>query len=188
MVLRGCKGSLLNMYNKYMMSRFIETESTKKNQKVFLSLGKQGKTVIIGIDGIHGAGKSTLAARIDEQIPGKVKIICIDDYTELKNGVYFEGIDIGRLKNDVDQCITEKPPIIVIEGVCLMSVLEKINTLPNKNIYVKRCSRRGDKLFWIDSEFGDVGLKFEDSMCYEHWKDYPDYLNTIKNFHTKQRI
>lgn len=85
----------------------------------------------IGIDGRDGAGKSTLA----QEISGALGLPCIslDCFLEEKMDGYVEHIDYPKLKATL-----EKLEGYVVEGVCLLQVLGRIQLSPSASIYIKR--------------------------------------------------
>jgi len=97
--------------------------------------------VRIGIDGIDGAGKSTLA----REISGALGLPCIslDSFLEKKKDGYVEHIDYPKLKATL-----EKLEGYVVEGVCLYQVLGRIQLAPSANIYIKRMQHG----FWSDED------------------------------------
>lgn len=88
-------------------------------------------TVRIGIDGIDGAGKSTLAREISEALG--LPCISLDSFLEKKMDGYVEHIDYPKLK-----AALEKLEGYVVEGVCLRQVLGRIQLVPSASIYIKR--------------------------------------------------
>lgn len=88
-------------------------------------------TTRIGIDGIDGAGKSTLAREISKALG--LPCISLDSFVEKDMKGYVEHIDYLKLKATL-----EKFEGYVVEGVCLRQVLRRIQLAPAVNIYIKR--------------------------------------------------
>jgi hypothetical protein len=87
--------------------------------------------VRIGVDGIDGAGKSTLAGEISQALG--LPCISLDSFLERKKDGYVKHIDYPKLKATL-----EKLEGYVVEGVCLHQVLQLIHLAPSANIYIKR--------------------------------------------------
>lgn len=101
--------------------------------------------VRIGIDGIDGAGKSTLA----REISGALGLPCIslDSFLKKKMDGYVEHIDYPKLKATL-----EKLEGYVVEGVCLHQVLGRIQLAPSVSIYIKRMQHG----IWSDENELDI--------------------------------
>jgi hypothetical protein len=85
----------------------------------------------IGIDGIDGCGKSTLARVVAAGL-GR-RLFCLDDYLEHDKGGFLEFIDYPRLRADVSV-----EGDYVIEGVCLLYGLRRAGLAIDTLVYVKR--------------------------------------------------
>src|SRR5690242_17309784 len=72
----------------------------------------------VGIDGIDGCGKTTLAKIIAAKL-GR-KLFSLDDYLEKDKGKFIEFIDYAKLCAEADAAGE-----YVIEGVCLLRVLQR---------------------------------------------------------------
>ncbi|WP_144424978.1 shikimate kinase [Pseudomonas trivialis] len=83
-------------------------------------------TTRIGIDGIDGAGKSTLAREVSEALG--LPCISLDSFVEKDMKGYVEHIDYLKLKATL-----EKFEGYVVEGVCLRQVLRRIQLAPAVN-------------------------------------------------------
>ena len=86
---------------------------------------------VIGLDGTNGARKTTIASAlaIDLNLP----LISLDDYLRKNKGSFIEHIKYEELSKD-----THAEQRFIIEGVCLLEVLEKVEVLPDILVYVKR--------------------------------------------------
>ena len=85
---------------------------------------------VIGIDGLDNCRKSALARRLSGHTQHTV--ISLDDLLDKNNGAYVDFIDLDRLRTTVRGGNT------IIEGVCLLSVMEKAGLNLDLLIYVRR--------------------------------------------------
>jgi shikimate kinase len=108
---------------------------------------RRKNATVIAIDGFDGSGKSTLARELAEVLG--IIHIDIDDYLEKNQGGYAKYLDYELLKKNIKQ--TNAP--IVIEGVCIFAILEKLKIKHDLLVYIKRLSSWG---FWIDDHLCDV--------------------------------
>ena len=108
---------------------------------------------LIGLDGCDGVGKTGLAKRLVELIDGTVADL--DNYLEKGLGFFVEAIRFNSLRADISSA---KKPVIVV-GVCLLQVLERIGVSPETLIYIE-LRIRGDRLEDEDLEI----LNAEDSL------------------------
>lgn len=103
----------------------IVTESAS-----ILQIIKQDNPLLIGIDGIDGVGKTSLAKEIETL--GYFRI-SLDDFIKKKSGGYFEFVNYKKL---INKLISKKGQLIVIEGVVLLKILKKIGVSLNYFVYV----------------------------------------------------
>ena len=95
----------------------------------------------IGVDGTNGAGKSTMASKLSKAIG--LTHINLDDFLNKKQGGYLEFLKYDEIKRKISELDS-----YIIDGVCLMKVLGKIQISIDCLIYVKRM-RHG---IWSDEE------------------------------------
>ena len=106
--------------------------------------------LLIAVDGVHGAGKSTLAQTIGEKLGGRV--ISLDEgYLDKHTGAYRESIRYEVLQRDIERFKAEER-VLVIEGICLLEVLDEVDVSPDVAIYLKRIDQHG---FWVDAGICD---------------------------------
>ncbi len=110
---------------------------------------------LIGIDGVDGSGKSTLASSLSKELC--CPHINIDDHTDKNLGEYVNHVHFDELERQLDDA---KGPII-IEGVCLLAILGRLQRSLDKLIYVKRISDYGS---WRDEDDCDVSEDINDFM------------------------
>lgn len=96
---------------------------------------KSNKHNLVAIHGAPLAGKSTLAEFIAEELCAV--LIRVDDFI-LKNpkGCYTDFIDKARLREVLGISLANNP-YVVIEGMCLLDILEKIKFKPSFIVYAK---------------------------------------------------
>ena len=84
---------------------------------------------IIGVDGYLGAGKTTVATRLSEQTG--YACVHLDDYLDPKKAGFVENLDLSAL----DKTLRGKRPLI-IEGLCLLGVLDRFQINVDFLVYV----------------------------------------------------
>jgi len=126
-------------------------ETSDVNEIVELING--GTFQLIGIDGIDGAGKSTLA----EKLSGLLGLnhINLDDYAEKEKGTFVDFLDLNRL-NDA---LNESQQAVIIEGICLLEVLSRIDRCADLLIYIKKMSSYGS---WRDEDEFEITEEIEE--------------------------
>jgi len=123
-------------------------------QSILDAIGKK-KPKILGIDGIDGVGKTAIAVKLDLEF-GYVRV-SLDDHLEKNQKGYFNFIDYKKLKSKIELC---KGKFLVIEGVLLQKVLNKIGVKPNFMIYMSNIVWVYD---WLEDFQGKYyGLKLEE--------------------------
>lgn len=127
---------------------------------------KDKKPQIVGIDGIDGVGKTSLAKDI-----GKLGYtrISLDDYVKNKSGGYFEFIDYDKLQKNI---LRNSDRFIVIEGILLLKVLEKAHVKLNYLVYVT------DNV-WIYDWSEEWQGKYSSMSLVEIIKDAENYINKV---------
>ena len=145
---------------------------------------RRKNTQIILIDGGDGSGKSTLASEIAQSI--SAVHINLDDYLEKNRGNFVDFIKYDLLKKKIED---SRPPII-IEGVCALSVIKKLQHKFDLHIYVKRMSAfdfwPGDNLYDMDedvegfiTEKNKEHRKFSEAMAQIEGEEYDPEDTTI---------
>lgn len=111
---------------------------------------------IVSIDGNMGVGKSTLAREIADGLG--FDIFDLDCYLSKKvtekNG-YVETICLNNLIRDVDESLFSMRCIIV-EGVCVLNVLEIIRINPSVKIYVDVIDFASDSSFTLQRSSTEI--------------------------------
>jgi hypothetical protein len=96
-----------------------------------LDLVRVRRPSVVAIDGCDGSGKSTLARYLATQL--ERPLFELDTYLDKNLGLYVSAIKFDDLKRDIG-----KFSDMIIEGVCLMEVLRRLDITPDLTIYVKR--------------------------------------------------
>ncbi|MBR1172990.1 hypothetical protein JQ617_03395 [Bradyrhizobium sp. KB893862 SZCCT0404] len=98
----------------------------------------------IGIDGMDGVGKSTLARELANRLGGSV--ISLDDYLTKRQNSYVLHIRC----DDVKAAISASKLPTLIEGVCLLAVAQRCGFEVDALVYVRRIS--GNSGIWHEEE------------------------------------
>jgi len=91
---------------------------------------------IVSIDGVDGVGKTTLSSKIAQELC--ISNIELDDFVQKNQNGYINHIDYDRLLKKI---ITDKP--VVVEGICVLEILNRIQIKPDVSIYIKVVDRYG---------------------------------------------
>lgn len=100
---------------------------------------------IIGIDGLDGCRKSSLAVRLSGHIG--LKVVSLDRFLDKNKGTYVEHIDLDNVRAEV------QGNRAIIEGVCLLKVMQKAGLSIDLAIYVQRLHQGR----WADEDW--LGLE-----------------------------
>ena len=100
------------------------------------------RTGVIAIDGVLGVGKSTLSRRLAKRLG--CSVVHLDKHLRKRRGTFFTALRIGQ----ISRAMTQGSSISIIEGVCALQVLEKLNVSPTAIVYVKRMKNG----IWRDEE------------------------------------
>jgi len=129
-------------------------ENYKESECVINELKKKikdRKGLIIGIDGFDGLGKSSFAEKLYKDI--NAKYIALDDiknlYMENNEKFKFKKETLEKLKNKIEELIQNKN--LVIDGICLLEILNRIDKKCDFLIYIKGVSFIYDEWYAFDS-------------------------------------
>lgn len=128
---------------------------------------REGSYRRVGIDGVDGCGKTTLAKTLAAQL--KIPLISVDDYLNKKRGSYLEHLRYENLK----WTFHAQSPCIM-EGVCLLQVLKFAGLDIDTLVYVKRM-RHG---LWSDERECDIDEDVDAFL--EEEKELAEMLSTSK--------
>ena len=92
---------------------------------------------LVGVDGVDGSGKSWLATLLSKELGWPH--IDLDDHIENNMGGYVEHVHY----DDVQNILNNTSGSVIIEGVCLLHVLEGLKRHLDFLIYVKRVAHYG---------------------------------------------
>jgi uridine kinase len=114
---------------------------------------------LISIDGVDGSGKSYLSEFLVKE-KGYSYIDIDGDYLIPNDGKYIEFIRYNVLKADVIKLLSSRR-IIVIDGICILKILENIDLEPDIKVYVKKI------IFgeWRDGRLFDYSCNIEDVLA-----------------------
>ncbi len=130
-------------------------------KEIFKKLaGIEGQPIIISIDGKDGSGKSHLALCLCFRNENFIYFDLDTHYWSSKKLPYVENIDYEMLKNNIRNTLSDKE-IVVIEGVCTLSILEKLSLNPKIAIYIKKLNDSG---WWIDGKEFNYELDLEEVL------------------------
>lgn len=107
------------------------------------SMLSHGDSKVIALDGLDGAGKTTLAKDLVEHFNGAH--IAVDDYLNEGQRAYVKFIDLESLKTSVDDALLTSSAVIV-DGICALEILRRINVSADIHVYVKQLSSDGSWL------------------------------------------
>ena len=123
--------------------------------------GLEGQPDIISIDGKDGSGKSHLALCLCCRNENFIYFDLDTHYWSSNKLPYVENIDYEMLKNNIRNTLSDEQ-IVVIDGVCTLSILEKLSLNPKITIYIKKLDDSG---WWIDGKDFNYDLDLEELLA-----------------------
>jgi hypothetical protein len=104
-----------------------------------LGYPQQRRGVLIGIDGLDGAGKSTLAAWLSWQCG--IPVVSLDLYLPRRaRPLQWRSADLGGV---LESRLTVRQPIIV-EGILLLDALSSVDQAPDFTVFVEDVRNSGN--------------------------------------------
>lgn len=141
---------------RYMQKKVKSIDEIEK--EIFKKLaGIEGQPNIISIDGKDGSGKTHLALCLCCRNENFIYFDLDTHYWSSKKLPYVENIDYEMLKNNIRNTLSDKE-IVVIDGVCTLSILDKLSLNPTIAIYIKKIDNLG---WWIDGKEFNYDLDLE---------------------------
>lgn len=142
---------------------------------------------IIGVDGTNGARKTTVAGALAMELD--LPLISLDNYLQKNQGGFVEHLQYDELLNDIKEHRN-----FIVEGVCLLQALEKVNTQLDILLYVKRYHHG----LWADErelcvpleqveEFLKEEREFAARLSRTTTEGGPCLLDDIVRYHAKYR-
>jgi len=139
---------------------------------------KKGNSFLIALDGADGSGKTTIANLLSSRF--NLKHIELDDdrYLITNQGGYVDYIRYELLKEDLDK-LKSKGQISIIEGICVLEILNRIKILPSLHIYIKKLKFG----LWLDGECFDYTSSIEEQMQKdrEQFKRFHEFESQMNN-------
>jgi hypothetical protein len=90
----------------------------------------------IAVDGIHGAGKTTLARALNQALGGTLP--SLDNFIRRNQGSFLPHLKVGELGD----ALTAAGPPVVLEGICMLGALDRLRITPD--VFVKRSYQQAD--------------------------------------------
>lgn len=126
-----------------------------ENREDLLSDIIEKKPHIVGIDGEVGVGKSTTIAPLLRKLLGGI-VLSLDSYLEKDNGGYIGHLRYDALRQYLLGLVQKSDPVI-IEGIMLLDVLEKVGV--NQDYLIYACSS-----MWLDDWTGEHGNYYHKTL------------------------
>lgn len=97
-----------------------------------------GNRLIIGLDGLDGAGKTTLGRELASRL--KADLVSVDDYIVQNTGKYLNAIRQVDLSNAL---LSAASRVVIVEGICLREVAALCDLPIGMYVYVRRMEADG---------------------------------------------
>lgn len=110
----------------------------------------------IAVDGTNGAGKSTVSADLANELG--FAHINLDEYLDKNKGGFLEYLQYDDVKKDLLNLDG-----LVLDGICLLKVLDTIDMSVDVLVYVKRM-RHG---LWADESECEIDCEIEEFIAKE---------------------
>jgi hypothetical protein len=112
----------------------------------------------IGVDGTDGVRKTSISTSLSQTLG--LPLLSLDDYLVKKQGGFVEFLRYDELRDELGAAQR-----FIVEGVCLLEVLERIGAAVDALVYVKRYHHG----LWADERELDVTLEtVDDFLAQEH--------------------
>lgn len=132
----------------------IEELTDKVREKV-----ENNTFYLIAIDGVYGSGKSTIARNLSSSLD--IKHIELDNerYLQKQKGGYVDYINYSVLLEDLQEC-KEQNKSVIVEGICILEILERADINPVLHIYLKKLAVS----IWLDGKHFDYSSTVEEEV------------------------
>jgi len=122
----------------YALGIILETKILNTENELISSLKNSSldSKSIVSIDGVDDVGKTTLSTKMVKEL--YLSHIELDDFVQENQGGFINYIDYDRL---LDKIISNKP--VVVEGICVLQILNTIQLKPDVSVYIKVIDRYG---------------------------------------------
>jgi hypothetical protein len=117
---------------------------------------------LLAIDGVDGCGKTTLSDSLAPTLD--CAVLHLDDFVEKNRGGFLDFFDFEKLGAEI-QTGTDQYDCLIIEGVCVLEVLNHVGVKPDLHIYIKKLKLG---FLWHDEDgiYGDAD-SFEEKIIVE---------------------
>ncbi|MDO3527528.1 hypothetical protein ACNRBH_09155 [Ralstonia pseudosolanacearum] len=134
---------------------------------------------LITFDGCTSSGKTTLMNNLAGRL--KCPAIDLDQYLDRQRGEFVNALRLPALTDAIEQGC-QQSPVVLVSGVCMREVLDRLQFTAAMNIYVQRNSRTGipSDLDFLDLEDGHLlddtlasllsDLDLEIAAYHEHYR------------------
>jgi len=113
---------------------------------------EEADRLVVGVDGACGAGKTTLADGLGKALGAEV--IHVDDHLDKGKAAYRQAVRYRHLGRDIEK-LSRQVQVLIVEGMCLLEVLEEAGIRADVYVYVQRLRRDGS---WADELVCDATL------------------------------
>jgi hypothetical protein len=147
------------------------TEQIKKDAD---QSGKQ--TYVFGIDGMDGAGKSSIAQGLARKLDAH--LIELDSQLNKDQNAFAPHLRCADILSEMESV----KPIVIVEGVCLLDAIHHCKLSLDHFVYVKRLSTSG---YWYDEQLCDPNQNMEDTIksLTKHTRSVGKILAKEENVH-----
>ena len=130
---------------------------------------------VIGIDGLTGVGKTTLASSLAVALEGST--LDLDAFLDHDRKCFVEALKISDLRSALTSAV--RP--LFLSGICLREALALVGYTASCHVYVKRMTGWGwadedelgtDAVPEVDSNSGGAHLRHEMRRYHEKWKPH----------------
>jgi hypothetical protein len=144
------------------------------------------KSALVSIDGLAGAGKTTLAAKLARHIDGTV--VSLDQYLVPQQGSYLPYLRYDELQRDLEAARSNGSAVVVIEGLYVRAVIARLGAVADISIYVRLVDEYGS---WVDefyfSEDNDLQEMLDTFARFERLPGIGDKDREAARYHIEEK-